>query len=99
MIDLSEGPFHRKIHLREDLLLEVIIRQVRGGRHYPQEIRYRCYLGNPNTGEVIVLYDVHPGKPGHRHARGREHPYTFSTPVQLWEDFVRDVEAVLRGEL
>ena len=98
MIDLS-GPFHRKVQLRDDLLMEVIIREVRGSRHYPQGIRYRCYLGNPKTREVIVLYDIHPGKFHHRHLRGRQQRYTFSTPAQLWDDFVTDVEAVLRGEL
>ncbi len=45
------------------------------------------------------LYDIHPGKPHHRHVRGREEPYLFTTPEQLWDDFVTDVEAVLRGEL
>jgi hypothetical protein len=99
MIDLSGGPFHRKIQLREDLLLEVDIRMVRVSRDYPEGIRYRCYLGNPKTQEVIVLYDIHPGKPHHRHVRGREELYLFTTPEQLWDDFVADVEAVLRGEL
>jgi len=98
-IDLSTGAFHRKVQLRDDLLLEVIIRAVPGGTHYPQGIRYRCYLGNPTTGEVIVLYDIHPGKPHHRHVRGEQQRYTFSTPAQLWEDLVADVEAVLRGDL
>jgi len=56
-------------------------------------------LGNPKTKEGIVLYDIHPGKPDHRHVRGREEPYAFTTPEQLWQDFVTDVEAVLRGEL
>jgi hypothetical protein len=74
MIDLSEGPFHRKVQLRDDLLMEVIIREVRGGSHYPQGIRYRCYLGNPKTDEVIVLYDIHPGKPHHRHIRDQQQP-------------------------
>lgn len=99
MIDLSEGPFHRKVQLRDNLLLEVIIREVPGRSYYPQGIRYRCYLGNPKTNEVIVLYDIHPGKPHHRHVRGKQQPYSFSTPAQLWDDFVADVEAVLRGEL
>lgn len=99
MIDLSGGPFHRKIQLRADLLLEVDIRMVRASRDYPEGVRYRCYLGNPHTREVIVLYDIHPGKPHHRHVRGREEPYHFATPEQLWKDFVTDVEAVLRGEL
>ncbi|MBI4518159.1 MAG: hypothetical protein HY699_20340 [Deltaproteobacteria bacterium] len=99
MIDLSEGPFHRKVQLTDDLLLEVIIREVRGGPHYPQGIRYRCYLGNPKTNDVIVLYDIHPGKSHHRHVRGRQRRYRFTTPAQLWDDFVADVEAVLRGEL
>ncbi len=98
MINLSGGPFHRKIQLREDLLLEVDIRIVRSSRDYPEGVRYRCYLGNPKIREVIVLYDIHPGKPHHRHVRGREEPYRFTTPEQLWDDFVSDVEAVLRGE-
>lgn len=77
----------------------MVIREVGSGRHYPQGVRYRCYLGNPKTKEVIVLYDIHPGKPHHRHLRGHEEPYTFAGPEQLWEDFVADVEAVLRGDL
>ncbi len=56
MIDPSGGPFHRKIQLREDLLLEVDIRIVHTSQDYPEGIRYRCYLGNPITQEVIVLY-------------------------------------------
>jgi len=99
MIDLSGDPFHRKIQLREDLLLEVDIRIVRASQDYPEGIRYRCYLGNPETQEIIVLYDIHPGKPHHRHLRGREEPYLFTSPEQLWDDFVLDIEAVLRGEL
>lgn len=97
MIDLAGGPFHRKIQLQVDLLLEVDIRMVQASRDYPEGIRYRCYLGNPQTQEVIVLYDIHPGKPHHRHMRGREDSYRFTTPEQLWDDFVADVEAVLRG--
>ena len=99
MIELSGGPFHRKMQLGAALLLEVDIRVVRASRNYPEGVRYRCYLGNPNTREVIVLYDIHPGKPHHRHVREREEPYRFTTPEQLWDDFVTDVEAVLRGEL
>ncbi|MBI3248734.1 MAG: hypothetical protein HYZ50_19710 [Deltaproteobacteria bacterium] len=99
MIELSGGPFQRKIQLEADLLLEVDIRVVRASRNYPEGVRYRCYLGNPNTREVIVLYDIHSGKPHHRQVRGREEPYRFTTPEQLWDDFVTDVEAVLRGEL
>jgi len=81
-IDLSGGPFHRKVQLREDLLLEVVIREVPGGRDYPQGIRYRCYLGNPKTKEVIVLYDIHPGKPHRRHVRQHQEAYNFTTPEQ-----------------
>jgi hypothetical protein len=99
MIDLSGGPFHRKVQLREDLLLEVVIREVPEAGDYLEGIRYRCYLGNPESKEVIILYDIHPGKPHHRHVRGREEPYTFTTPEQLWRDFVADIERVLRGEL
>lgn len=98
-MNLSGGPFHRKIQLREDLLLEVDIRIVPESSDYPEGVRYRCYLGNPRTQEIIVLYDIHPGKPHHRHIRGKEELYRFTSPEQLWNTFVRDVEAVLRGEL
>jgi len=37
--------------------------------------------------------------PHHRHVREREEPYRFTTPEQLWDDFVTEVETVLRGEL
>jgi predicted transcriptional regulator len=66
------------------LLLEVLIREVPGGPDYPEGIRYRCYLGNPRTKDIVVLYDIHPGKPLHRHLRGREERYTFTSPEQLW---------------
>ena len=99
MINLSGGPFHRKILLREDLLLELDIRIVQTSQDYPEGVRYRCYLGNPRTHETLVLYDIHPGKPHHRHVHGHEESYPFRTPEALWNDFMQDVEAVLRGEL
>jgi hypothetical protein len=39
MIDLSGGLFHRKIQLRDDLLLEVDIRVVGASRNYPEAWR------------------------------------------------------------
>ena len=99
MINLSGGPFHRKILLRVDLLLEIDIRIVSESQDYPEGIRYRCYLGNPRTHETIILYDIHPGKPHHRHIRGREERYLFRGPEELWSDFMANVEAVLRGDV
>ncbi len=42
--------------------------------------------------EVCVLrYDNEAGKGDHRHLGTEEHPYKFTTPEQLLEDFRRDV--------
>jgi len=45
---------------------------------------------------VRVLYDVHTGKPDHKHIDGLELPYTFATLQQLAADFFNDIEALLR---
>jgi hypothetical protein len=56
-------------------------------------------LGDPETGEKIIGYDLHLGKGHHKQVRGREALYEFRDLETLLDDFARDVEQVLEGKL
>jgi Family of unknown function (DUF6516) len=51
--------------------------------------KYRLYYGR--AGKRLVGYDNERGKGDHRHRRGREEPYCFTTVQQLMSDFLTDV--------
>jgi len=93
----------RLLHLRDylpnGLLREIRIHEVSVSRNYPDGVKYSCYLGDPETGEKIIGYDIHPGKGHHRHVRGRETLYEFRDLEALLGDFARDVQQVLEGKL
>jgi hypothetical protein len=89
-------------------------RDVIGGGHYLQEVRIATFAPTPelpegiryalcrvelHNGEVVLLYDVHRGKPHHRHVRGEEAPYQFVNEDRLLDDFLRDVALILEGKL
>src|ERR1700730_16666225 len=89
-------------------------RDVIGGGRYRQEvristfspsselregIRYSLCLVELESGEVVLLYDVHRGKSHHRHLRGEEISYNFVDEDTLLDDFLRDVALVLEGKL
>ena len=57
-------------------------------------LKYSLFYGRAGVREVG--YDNERGKGDHRHFRGVESPYTFSTVEQLMADFWSDVHA-LRG--
>ena len=80
------------------------LRQVRismfpPGRDFPQGLRYSLCLVDLGTGEMLLLYDIHRGKPHHRHVRGIETPYKFVDGSTLLDDFLRDVELIVEGKL
>lgn len=58
-------------------------------------LKYNLFYGRP--GQRLVGYDNERGRGDHRHFEDKQHPYTFSTPEQLIEDFLADVRR-LRGE-
>jgi hypothetical protein len=66
---------------------------------YPEGVRYSLCLVDRPTGEVVLLYDIHRGKPHHRHLHGQKLPYTFVDEDTLLTDFLRDVELILEGKL
>jgi hypothetical protein len=53
-------------------------------------LKYRLYYGR--DGERIVGYDNELGKGDHRHVRGKESKYSFSSVERLISDFLADVE-------
>jgi Family of unknown function (DUF6516) len=65
----------------------------------PEGIRYSLCLVDLESGDAILLYDVHRGKTHHRHLRGEETPYNFVDEGTLLDDFFRDVTLILKGKL
>ena len=49
-------------------------------------------------GERRAGYDWHFGKDAHRHYRGEESPYTFSTVDRLLADFTADIVRLKKEE-
>lgn len=54
-------------------------------------LKYRLFYGTAT--EERVRYDNERGKGDHRHVRGEEESYVFSTVEQLLADFRYDIEA------
>jgi len=80
-------------------LQEVRISAFSPSSEVPEGIRYSLCLVDVESGEAILLYDVHRGKSHHRHLRGKETPYRFVDEDTLLDDFLRDVDFILEGKL
>ena len=65
---------------------------VEGSTHL---LKYSLFYGR--AGERIIGYDNERGKGDHRHIKGREEPYVFSTPEALISDFLAEVKSVRGG--
>ena len=71
-----------------ELVLWQLPSPLQGSSH---PFKYRlAYVGQ---GECVLRYDNESGKGDHRHRhwRGRERPYRFTSPEQLIADFERDI--------
>ncbi len=83
--------FHTKSELDDGGVVEIVVwevpQPVPGSLH---SFKYRLYYGK--DGKRIVGYDNERGKGDHRHVRGREYVYRFTTPEDLITDFLADVE-------
>jgi hypothetical protein len=80
-------------------LQEVRISTFSPTREQREGIRYSLCLVDLDNGDVVLLYDVHRGKSHHRHLRGKETRYRFVNEDALLDDFLRDVNMVLEGNL
>jgi hypothetical protein len=80
-------------------LQEVRISTFSPSREQQEGVRYSLCLVDLESGDVVLLYDVHRGKSHHRHLRGKETRYRFVNEDVLLDDFLRDVNMVLEGNL
>lgn len=69
-----------------ELVLWRISKPLAGSKHH-----YEYRLAYVVRGECVLRYDNEVGKGDHRHYRGRESKYAFSTPEKLIADFQRDI--------
>lgn len=83
--------YRSKSVLSDGAIVEAVIWKVPqpllGSQH---NYKYSLFYGYP--GRRVVGYDNERGKGDHRHVKGREEPYQFSTIEKLIDDFLRDVE-------
>lgn len=69
-----------------ELVLWQVPRPLDGSSH-----SYKYRLAYVVGGECVLRYDNEAGKGDHRHYRGKEGKYAFSTPDKLMGDFQRDI--------
>jgi hypothetical protein len=60
----------------------------------PHGLKYSLFFGRP--GERLVGYDNERGKGDHKHIKGLQSPYIFTSIDQLFADFRRDIALVRR---
>jgi len=69
-----------------ELVLWRVSKPLAGSNH-----GYKYRLAYVVRGVCVLRYDNEAGKGDHRHFRGRESRYAFSTPEKLIADFQRDI--------
>lgn len=93
---VAQRIFYDRMDYPDGAILEMTIwavpSPVPGSLH---RLKYSLFYGRP--GQRLVGYDNERGKGDHQHFEGREHPYAFTTPETLIDDFLADVKR-LRGE-
>jgi Family of unknown function (DUF6516) len=88
---------YQKLTISDGAIIEVKVWQLpEPTAERPHGLKYSLFFGRP--GERIVSYDNEAGKGDHRHYRGRERPYRFTTFEALLADFWRDVREELGHE-
>ncbi|HLT78380.1 MAG TPA: DUF6516 family protein [Ferrovibrio sp.] len=82
--------YYAKYTTDDGAIIEIVVwavpAPVPGSQH---RFKYRLFYGRP--GERIVGYDNERGKGDHRHIRGREMAYRFTSWEKLIDDFLADV--------
>ena len=75
-----------------EMAIWLVPKPVAGSKH---AFKYSLFYGYP--GRRVVGYDNERGKGDHRHIKGREQAYSFSTVEALVADFLADVRS-MRGK-
>ncbi|WJR67640.1 DUF6516 family protein [Neorhizobium sp. CSC1952] len=80
----------RKLFLENGAILQMKVWRLSApSGERPHGLKYSLFYGRP--GERIIGYDNEQGKGDHRHYRGREEGYRFTTLEQMILDFEEDV--------
>lgn len=92
----AELLFHQRIDYDDGAIVEMVLWRVPASvPPSTHDLKYSLFYGRPGVREVG--YDNERGKGDHRHLKGAEEPYVFTTVEQLMIDFWSDVRA-LRGK-
>jgi Family of unknown function (DUF6516) len=83
--------YHDKARWPDGSILEMTIwRLPSESPERPHALKYSLFYGR--EGERIIGYDNEAGKGDHRHYRGVEDVYVFTSVDRLIADFISDVE-------
>ena len=92
----AELLFHQRIDYDDGAIVEMVLWRV--PLSVPPSthgLKYSLFYGRPGVRDVG--YDNERGKGDHRHFKGRQMSYSFSSVEQLMIDFWADVQS-LRGD-
>jgi hypothetical protein len=93
----AELLFRHRIDYDDGAIVEMVLWRVPApvspSTHW---LKYSLFYGRPGLREIE--YDNERGKGAHRHVRGVEMSYAFSSVEQLMADFWSDVRALRGGE-
>jgi len=95
-VSKAERLFHQRIDYDDGAIVEMVLWRVPVAVP-PSRHSVKCSLLYGRPGVRELGYDNERGKGDHRHFRGVETAYVFTTVDRLMDDFWADVRA-LRGE-
>jgi hypothetical protein len=89
----AELLFHQRIDYDDGAIVEMLLWRVPiPVPHSTHRLKYSLFYGRPGIREIG--YDNERGKGDHRHFRGAETVYVFTTVEQLMADFWSDVQSL-----
>ena len=89
--------YRSKMIYPDGAIREMVIWQLpRKSEESPHALKYRLYYGD-SKGNCLVRYDNETGKGDHRHIKGKEEPYNFSSVEQLVIDFQSDIDRLRKN--
>ncbi len=84
--------YRSKMIYPDGAIREMVIWQLpRKSAERPHALKYRLYYGD-SKGNCLVRYDNETGKGDHRHIKGKEERYNFTSVEQLVKDFQNDID-------
>jgi Family of unknown function (DUF6516) len=93
----AELLFHQRIDYDDGSIVEMVLWRLPSPvPPTTHGLKYSLFYGRPGMREIG--YDNECGKGDHRHFKGVETPYAFTTVEQLMNDFWSDVWALRGGK-